>query len=211
MWREYFGKEAIIWGIDIDPRSKTLEGENTHILIGSQEDPKFLKSIINQIGPIDILIDDGGHTQNQQIISFKELYQHIKIGGIYLCEDVHTSYMNLYGGGHKRRGTFLEYSKTLIDQLNAYHSEQSEFMIDQFTLTTNTIHYYDSIVLFEKKAMVKPSAKMTGQWSFEYIKTKKTLIEKFEYHFLIRINKIFQLLKLKAIFVNEMQRLSNMR
>jgi hypothetical protein len=34
------------------------------ILIGSQEDRNFLRSFIDKIGPIDILIDDGGHTQD---------------------------------------------------------------------------------------------------------------------------------------------------
>ena len=209
MWRKYFGPEATIWGIDIDLRCKQLEDENTHILIGSQEDPQFLRSIVDKIGPIDILIDDGGHTQDQQIVSFEELYKHIKIGGLYLCEDVHTSYMNAYGGGLKRNGTFIEYTKSLIDQLNAHYTEQPNFMVDDFTRTTNTIHYYDSIVLFEKRAMVKPSSKMTGQWSFEYDKSKKTFAEKFKFHLLVRTNKVLQNLKLKGIFVDEMLRLSS--
>ena len=86
MWRKYFGKEATIWGIDIDPRCKSLEDENTHILIGSQEDPLFLRSIVDKIGMIDILIDDGGHTQDQQIVSFEELYQKVKSKEINLNE-----------------------------------------------------------------------------------------------------------------------------
>lgn len=209
MWRKYFGPEATIWGIDIDQRCKKLEDENTHILIGSQEDRYFLRSIIDKIGPIDILIDDGGHTQNQQIVSFEELYKHIKIGGIYLCEDAHTSYMNAYGGGYKRNGTFIEYTKSLIDQLNAHYSEQSSFVVDDFTRTTNTIHYYDSIVLFEKRVMVKPSSKMKGKWSFEYNKSKKTFLEKFNLHLLIKTNKILQNLKLKGIFIDKMLKLSS--
>jgi hypothetical protein len=210
MWRKYFGKEATIWGIDIDPRCKSLEEENTHILIGSQEDPLFLKSIIAKIGPIDILIDDGGHTQNQQIISFEELYNQVNPdGGIYLCEDVHTSYMNVYGGGHKRNDTFIEYSKSLIDQLNAHYSEQRSLNINEITKTTNSIHFYDSIVVFEKKLMVPPSSKMTGKWSFEYDVKKKTLLEKIKFHALVKINKILQSIKLKGIFINEMLRLSS--
>ena len=210
MWRKYFGKEATIWGIDIDPRCKSLEEENTHILIGSQEDPLFLKSIIAKIGPIDILIDDGGHTQNQQIISFEELYNQVNPdGGIYLCEDVHTSYMNVYGGGHKRNDTFIEYSKSLIDQLNAHYSEQRSLNINEITKTTNSIHFYDSIVVFEKKLMVPPSSKMTGKWSFEYDVKKKTLLEKIKFHALVKINKILQSIKLKGIFINEMLKLSS--
>jgi len=210
MWRNYFGKEATIWGIDIDPRCKSLEEENTHILIGSQEDPQFLKSIIDKIGIIDILIDDGGHTQNQQIISFEELYKQVNPdGGIYLCEDVHTSYMNVYGGGHNRKDSFIEYSKIKVDQLNAHYSEQSSLMVNEITKTTNSIHFYDSIVVFEKKIMTPPSSKMTGDWSFENEINKKTFSEKLKLHLLIRLNKILQSLKLKGIFINEMLSLSN--
>ena len=204
MWRKYFGNEATIWGIDIDPRCKQLEEENTHILIGSQEDRSFLRSIIDKIGPIDILIDDGGHTQDQQIVTFEEMYKYIKIGGIYLCEDVHTSYMNAYGGGNKRNGTFIEYTKSLIDQLNAHYSEQTSFIVDDFTRTTNTIHYYDSIVLFEKRAMVKPSSKMTGEWSFKNDVTKKSYFEKAKFYTIVKLNKILQSLKIKGIFIDEM-------
>jgi 23S rRNA U2552 (ribose-2'-O)-methylase RlmE/FtsJ len=210
MWREYFGKEATIWGIDIDPRCKSLEEENTHIIIGSQEDPIFLRSILDKIGIIDILIDDGGHTQNQQIISFEELYKQVNPdGGIYLCEDVHTSYMNVYGGGHKRNGSFIEYSKSIIDQLNAYYSEQGSLVINDITRTTNSIHFYDSIVVFEKKLMIPPSSKMTGKWSFEYDTKKKSFFEKIKFHLLIKINKILQQIKIKGILINEMLRLSS--
>lgn len=209
MWRNYFGKEATIWGIDIDPRCKKLEEENTNILIGSQEDPEFLRNIIDQIGPIDILIDDGGHTQRQQIISFTELFKHIQPNGIYLCEDVHTSYMNVYGGGYKRNGTFIEFSKLLIDQLNAHYSEQNNFSVNEFTRTANTIHFYDSIVVIEKKKMTKPSSKMTGNWSFNYDTKKKGFLEKIEFHLLFKINKILQSLNLKSMCVNKMLELSS--
>jgi len=209
MWRNYFGKEAIIWGIDIDPRCKSLEEENTHILIGSQEDPLFLRSIIDKIGVIDILIDDGGHTQNQQIITFEELYKQVNPdGGIFLCEDVHTSYMNVYGGGHKRKSSFIEYSKSIVDQLNAYYTEQSSLVINDITKTTNSIHFYDSIVVFEKKIMIPPSSKMMGKWSFENDIKKKTFSEKLKLHFLIRVNKMLQSLKLKGFCINEMIKLS---
>jgi hypothetical protein len=208
MWRNYFGNEAIIWGIDIDPNCKSLEENNNHILIGSQEDPKFLESIIEKIGPIDILIDDGGHTQNQQIVSLEILLKYIKDDGIYLCEDVHTSYMNVYGGGYKRNGSFIEYSKNLIDKLNAYHSEEPSLVVDQFTKTVNSMHFYDSIVVIEKATMIPPSSKMTGKRSFEYIAIKKTFFEKILWHSLVNLNKMLRLFKLKAIFVNKMMELN---
>jgi cephalosporin hydroxylase len=209
MWKRYFGKEATIWGIYIDPRCKSLEEENIHVLIGSQEDPTFLQSVIEKIGPIDILIDDGGHTQNQQQISFEILFNAISPNGIYLCEDTHTSYWNIYGGGHKRNGSFTEYAKNLIDQINAHHSEQSSLQVNSFTKTANTIHLYDSIIVIEKNERKSPSPKMTGSPSFTSTNTKKTFFEKFTLHFLVRTNKILQKLKLPGYKINRMLELNS--
>lgn len=209
MWKRYFGKNATIWGIDIDPRCKSLEEENIHVLIGSQEDPDFLQSAIEKIGPIDILIDDGGHTQNQQQISFEILFDAINSNGIYLCEDTHTSYWNTYGGGHKRKGSFTEYAKNLIDQINAYHSEQSSLKVNSFTKTANTIHFYDSIIVIEKMERSSPTPKMTGSPSFTATIEKKTFFEKLTLHFLVRTNKVLQKLKLPGYQINRMLELNS--
>ena len=163
MWKNYFGPKAKIYGIDINPNCKELEEENIEIFIGSQSDRTFLKKVKEQIPPIDILIDDGGHTMKQQIVSFEELFDHVKETGIYLCEDTHTSYQIMYGGGHRRRGTFIEYSKNFIDYLNAYFSEQSSLKVNNFTRSVKAIHYYDSIVVIEKESRKKPTRHITGK------------------------------------------------
>ena len=61
MWSDYFGKGSKFFGIDIDPRCKEFENENTKIFIGSQSDRKFLNYVKENIPHVDILIDDGGH------------------------------------------------------------------------------------------------------------------------------------------------------
>lgn len=163
MWRNYFGKEAKIFAIDVNPLCKQFETDNTKIFIGSQEDRKFLQEVKNQIPSIDILIDDGGHTMNQQIATFEEMYGHIAPDGLYLCEDLHTSYWEIYGGGYKKEGSFIEYSKGLIDQLNAWHVKNGKLQTDYFTKSTYSLHYYDSILLIEKKLIKSPSSKLTGK------------------------------------------------
>ncbi len=90
MWKDYFGKDAKIYGININPLCKELEEPNIKILIGSQSDRNFLKEVKRQIPPIDVLIDDGGHTMIQQIVSFEELFDYVKDNGVNLCEDLHT-------------------------------------------------------------------------------------------------------------------------
>lgn len=163
MWRSYFGENAQIFGIDINPECKQFETEKTKIFIGSQEDRNFLKTVKKQIPKIDILIDDGGHYMNQQIVSFEELYGHIKEDGVYLCEDLHTSYWKNYGGGFKKQGSFIEYSKNLIDRLNAWHSREGQLNVDEFTRSTHSIHYYDSILVIKKGKQMQPVNEMRGQ------------------------------------------------
>jgi hypothetical protein len=46
--------------------------------------------------------------------------------------------------------TFIEYAKDLVDQLNAWHSEEASFSVDEFTRTTRSMHFDDSILGFEK-------------------------------------------------------------
>jgi len=167
MWKNYFGGKAKIYGIDINPLCKEFEEENIKIFIGSQSDRNFLKEVKRSIPPIDILIDDGGHTMLQQIVSYEELFDCVKDNGIYLCEDIHSSYWLKYGGGYKRKGTFIEYSKNFIDSLNAHHSEQSVLKVNSFTESVDSIHYYDSILVIEKKKREKPINEMTGNMSFQ--------------------------------------------
>ena len=166
MWADYFGRGSKFYGIDIDSRCKEFENENTKIFIGSQSDRKFLNYVKDNIPPVDILIDDGGHYMNQQIILFEELFGYIKKNGVYLCEDTHSSYWLVFGGGYKRRGTFIEYSKNFIDMLNAFHSEQSKLKVNNFTKSVNSIHYYDSVLVIEKRKREKPKDVVSGIITF---------------------------------------------
>ena len=166
MWKDYFGDKAKIFGIDIDPRCKELEEKNIKIFIGSQSDRKFLRKIKETIPMVDILIDDGGHYMDQQIVSYEELFSHIKNNGVYLCEDLHTSYWPKWGGGHKKSDTFIEYSKNFIDYLHAFHSKHSSLKVNSFTRSADSIHYYDSIIVIEKRNREKPLSLRSGEKSF---------------------------------------------
>jgi hypothetical protein len=152
MWKSYFGPQARIVGVDIDPRCKAFEDDRVQILIGDQEDRSFLRSVAKAAGTIDILIDDGGHQAEQQVATFEELFAHVAANGVYVCEDLHTSYWKRFGGGYGKRRTFIEYSKRLIDSLNAEHSEQPRRLrADTFTRTANSMHFYDSVLVIEKQ------------------------------------------------------------
>ncbi len=183
MWKKYFGKNVQIYGIDIDPRCKEIEEKNIKIFIGSQANRNFLREIKQKIPKVDILIDDGGHTMEQQITTFEELFDHVKSDGVYLIEDLHTSYWKKFGGGYKQNNTFIEYSKNFIDYLNAYHSKEEDLQINSFTNSVNSIHYYDSVLVIEKREKEKPSHKRTGMISIENPNQKINFLQKLQFRF----------------------------
>jgi hypothetical protein len=163
MWKHYFGPKAKIYGIDINPHCKQLEEDQIEIIIGDQEDRNFLRSLAARIPHIDILLDDGGHTMKQQLCTYEELFTHVAANGVYLCEDLHTSYWPEWGGGYRRRGTFIEFSKNFIDLIHAWHSVQPKrFAVNEFTKSVHSLHYYDSILVIEKRPMNKPFRLTTG-------------------------------------------------
>jgi len=163
MWRKYFGENCEIIGIDINPLCKRFENSFIKIFIGSQDDRNFLQDLKKQIPKVDILIDDGGHMMDHLRITFDELYDWVAEDGVYLAEDLHTCYWPGYEGGYRRSNSFIEYSKKLIDQLNAWHSQQKRFRVSDFTRTTHSIHFYDSIVVFEKARIEEPFHLYSGK------------------------------------------------
>ncbi len=175
MWRDYFGPQAQLFGVDINPNCKQFEEPGVRIFIGDQGDREFLRTLAQTLPQIDILIDDGGHTMQQQIRTYEALFGKIAPNGVYLCEDLHTSYWREFGGGHRRAGTFIEYSKNFIDALNAWHSQQpGSLTVSDFTRSAHSVHYYDSIVVVEKRPMVEPTHERHGRQLFPDYQPPKT-------------------------------------
>jgi hypothetical protein len=149
MWKKYFGPHARIVGIDIVPECKQFEESQIHVRIGNQSDARFLGSIVDEFGAPDIVLDDGSHVMADILASFNFLYPRTERRGIYMVEDLHTAYWEEYGGGLSREGTFIEKCKALVDELNADHSRGSVPASD-FSQTTLSMHFYDSVVVFER-------------------------------------------------------------
>lgn len=167
MWKDYFGPKAKIVGVDINPRASRFADDQVDIVIGDQSDRAFLKRLRDQYSNIDILLDDGGHSMAQQITTFEEMFPAVQENGVYMVEDVHTSYWPEYGGGLNNPGSFIEYSKKLVDELNAWHVREwsgkgrSPVASGAYSMT-----YYDSILVLEKRKKLPPEALMTGKLSF---------------------------------------------
>lgn len=154
IWREYFGSRAHIIGVDVDPERLNYAGPQVDIVIGDQGDPAFLADLAKQIGTVDVVLDDGGHRMDQQILTFEHLYPLVNEGGVYMCEDTHTSYDPGHGGGLGDAGTFIEYMKRKVDDLHSwYHTPPGE---QSLARTAHNISFYDSIVTLRKRAFTGP-------------------------------------------------------
>lgn len=161
MWKNYFGDKAQIIGIDIEESTKQYEEEQITVEIGSQSDREFWRKFKEKYPKVDILIDDGGHTMEQQIITFEEMFDYVTEEGIYLCEDLHTSYWESYGGGYKNPASFIEYSKNFVDYINAWYNE--EISENKYTRAMYSLHYYDSVLVIEKRRMNRAVCLSMGQ------------------------------------------------
>jgi hypothetical protein len=146
MWRHYFGQGCHISGIDIREECKVYEDVDTSIYIGDQADRGFWKRFRNEAPKVDVLIDDGGHSPEQQQVTLEEMLPHLNSGGVYLCEDVHGA-----------NNAFAPYVHRLADLLNAPDWPQlreSDGVLTSATTSfqenVHSIHFYPYVVVIER-------------------------------------------------------------
>lgn len=156
MWREFFGAKAIIAGIDIDPKCGKSDGVNDCIVrIGSQDDPAFLKSLVAELGgEVDIVLDDGSHRMRHINASFDALFPLLADGGLYVVEDLQCAYWTKFGGGYRRRGTFIETAKSIVDDMHHWWHNAGP-KVPACSGQVAAIHFHDSIVVIEKSKNLK--------------------------------------------------------
>jgi cephalosporin hydroxylase len=150
MWKDYFGPGSKIVGLDTNPSCVEHNAEGIDIIIGSQSDISILGSVFQKYRQIDIILDDGSHVMSDMIKTFEVAYPRLKDGGVYMVEDTHACYWDEFGGGLKRPGSFHEFVKDKVDELNATHARGST-PVTEFTRNTHSISCYDSVVVFEKR------------------------------------------------------------
>ena len=170
MWRSYFGDNARIAGIDINDYANRFAADGFDIFIGDQADAAFLQSVIAQIGAPDIIIDDGGHTANQQIVSFQTLYPLMKEEAVYLVEDTHTSFLPGFqdrtdgqtfldfAGNHADKLSWIDLIKNIERFKTPPDQRSGELVLPYFTRTTFGVSFYNGIVVFERRKMEEPWA-----------------------------------------------------
>ncbi len=143
LWKEYFPNAQVI-GVDIKPALKGLAEDRISIRIGDQGDQAFLASLIEEAGSFDLVLDDGSHQFDDQRDTLLALWPHVKPGGIYVVEDVHTSYRGAkYSGGLGQEGTFMEFAKRFLDDIHVKEHKSATTLAD-----LEAIHlHFQSLVL----------------------------------------------------------------
>ena len=160
MWRSYFGEQCHIYGVDIEEACKAYEGDGVSVHIGDQEDEAFWDRFISEVPYVDVLIDDGGHTPEQQIVTLKKMLPRIRPGGVYICEDVHAI-------NHR----FAAFAAGLVSELNAMDYDrpgiEDDVTTSPFQAECHSIHFYPFSVVIEKhagKKEVLPNLRRGTQW-----------------------------------------------
>jgi hypothetical protein len=165
MWREFFGPEARIIGVELNPGALKWQEHGFEIHIGSQADPNFWAEFFKKVGPIDLLLDDGGHFHDQQIVTTLAAIPHVKDGGLVVVEDVHTSYMPDFHSPSKY--TFVNFAKVLADRVNARFPKLL-ISPDELSKSIFSVTFYESIVslrIDRKKSFVPSSISNGGETS----------------------------------------------
>ncbi len=151
MWKDYFGKDARIIGVELNPDAKKFEKEGFEIFIGNQSDENFWKNFFDKVGQVDIVLDDGGHTNFQQIVTCCSCVPSIKENGLMVVEDVFHSYGLSYGAKgffNPSKYSFINFCKKSIDDINFRFPESKKF---QFSLNRfiYSVEFFESIVAFK--------------------------------------------------------------
>jgi hypothetical protein len=150
LWRKFLGNEAMIFGIDIDPSCAAYDGDYASVRIGSQDDPQFLRSVVSEMGGIDVVLDDGSHVASHQRASFNVLFPLLSEGGLYIIEDMHTAYWPSFEGGLKRRGTAVEFLKDKIDEIHMHYRTKGLNTVASMP-NIESIQFFDSIAVVRKR------------------------------------------------------------
>lgn len=114
LWKRFF-KFAKIYGVDISEECLNYNLLDAKIFIGDITNKDFAHEVIMEInGGVDVFIDDGSHLSNEQIETFEFIFPKINAGGMYIIEDLQSSYFQ----ETVNRISAVDFIKEKIDDLN---------------------------------------------------------------------------------------------
>ena len=173
-WSDYFKNSKIV-GIDIHKiniEEKNLNRNNIDIYQGSQSNEKFISEIISEYKEFDIIIDDGSHLSKDVKKSFQLLFPALKNKGLYVVEDIQTSYNHFFGGNPfdlKYSNSHMNFFKHLTDSLNYQEIANPFYIKNKYDGKITNISFYHNMI-FVKKGINDLKSKEVINHSYENMK-----------------------------------------
>lgn len=145
MWKEYFPNSNIV-GLELNPEPlKNFSHDRVKIYFGDQTNRELLEEICQNEGPFDIIIDDASHINEHHQISFTYLFEKgLSADGIYVIEDLGTSYWSPWGGGLNKKDATIEFMKNLVDSVNfRFHKGERDAYVGIPKINESDLTYFD--------------------------------------------------------------------
>ena len=165
MWRDFLGDNARIIGVDLNPAATKWREHGFEIFIGDQSNPDFWKDLYDEIGDIDILLDDGGHRNDQQLTTVQCSLANIRDGGLIIVEDTQTSFMKFE--------SFKKFSfvNLLIDKIALLYARSSDLRIEEseYSKCVHSIQFFESICVLHidrRKCLTNTRTENDGKKDF---------------------------------------------
>jgi hypothetical protein len=156
MWLELF-KNAFIYGIEIN---RGMDGERYKVFKADQSNEKHLTSIKTELTDKNIffIVDDGSHIPEHQLLTFNILFPLLSENGVYIIEDIETSYWTkegLYGYptryGYKHPNSIIEVFKDVLDTINCEFSQKTECRVKNLDYIDSITFSRNCIIIVKKK------------------------------------------------------------
>ncbi|KAA0163267.1 hypothetical protein FNF28_04326 [Cafeteria roenbergensis] len=203
IWAEWFGPEVQVHAIDIHDMSRVVEPFGVRSWTADQSNASFWRDeFFPEVGHIDALIDDGGHTWAQQVVTVREALPWVKPGGVLAVEDTHSSFMSGFCGTTHESETVLgpapHVHRASADvpahedggagalppdpgQPDSAPGFESDFVATSTLLPLVAKHFATSLVVTprdtEREALLPPRRQAVSRWS-HYWRVYEPLLEK---------------------------------
>lgn len=174
LWEELFINAEYIGGISYGKNNDLKHKDKlnkTNLIYGDQSDKLFMDNLIEkfQHDKFDIIIDDGSHVPCHQFFTFESIFEKLlKENGIYIIEDVETSYWNkinplptIYGmysienSGIYNKGSLIEKFKSIPDVINRHFFNKNDYSI----MEKNVDHHIKSITFSRNCIIISKKTK----------------------------------------------------
>lgn len=160
MWLDLF-PNMHIYGLD---RGTPNEFKDRYtILQCDQSDLIQLNKCIDKVNhPIYFINDDGSHIPEHQLLTFNALFPLLEVGGVYIIEDIETSYwtkgglysyQTRYGKGHEK--SIVEIFKKSIDGVNMEFSKSTDGQVQHQKEIASISFAKNCIVVIKRQEEVR--------------------------------------------------------